>query len=150
MYEWNTSRGLAAKSPKKQCKHTRLRYTLPLPIPGGIPTTIAYIKGLQAVNRLIFRWYMLTTNKVTPNTRKSILNAILYHFLKQLHQKKEPDRLKYSICSGLFFTFQSVSTICLRSACQLHTKYHPDSYSQGCIQKLSALYHLFHIFRCHI
>lgn len=46
MYEWNTSRGLAAKSPKKQCKHTRLRYTLPLPLLGDIPTTIAYIKGL--------------------------------------------------------------------------------------------------------
>lgn len=85
MYEWNTSRGLAAKSPKKQCKYTRLRYALPLPLPGGIPTRIAYIKGIQAVNRPIFRWYILTPKKVTLNTRKSILNDILCDFCKQLH-----------------------------------------------------------------
>ena len=85
MYEWNTSRGLAAKSPKKQCKYTRLRYALPIPLLGGIHRTIAYIKGLQAVNRLIFRWYMLTPNKVIMNTRESILNDILCHFRKQLY-----------------------------------------------------------------
>ena len=91
---WNTSGGLAAKSNFKQCKYTGLRYTLPLPLPGGIPTTIAYIKGLQAVNRPIFRWYIHTPNKVTLNTRKSILNDILCHFRKQLHQRKSLDRLK--------------------------------------------------------
>lgn len=88
MYEWNTSRGLAAKSPKKQCKYTRLRYALPMPLLGGIHRTIAYIKGIQAVNRPIFRWYILTPNKVTPNTRKLILNDILCHFRKQLQQRK--------------------------------------------------------------
>lgn len=105
MYEWNTSSLLAAKSNLKQCKHTRLRYTLPLPLPGGIPTTIAYIKGLQAVNRLIFRLYMLTPNKVTPNTRKSKISAILCHFHKQLQQRKSLDRPKSINLLRLIFSF---------------------------------------------
>lgn len=124
------------------------QYTLPHP--RDIHRILAYIKGLQSVKWHNFPTDIHTPNKVTLNPRKSKISAILCHFIKQLHPKKEPDRLYQTICSGLFFMFQSAPTIWLRSACQLHTKYHPDSLSQGCTRKLSALYHLFHIFRCHI
>lgn len=145
----NTSRGLAAKSPKKQCKYTRLRYALPLPLLGGIHRTIAYIKGIQAVNRPIFRWYILTPNKVTPNTRKLILNDILCHFRKQLQQRKSLDRSKL-ICSGLFFLFNLFQQSVLDQRVDSIKNIIQIIILWVVYKKLSALYHLFHIYRCHI
>lgn len=90
------------------------QYTLPHP--RDIHRILAYIKGLQSVKWHYFPTDIHTPNKVTLNTRKSKITAISCDSLKQLHQKKEPDRLYQTICSGLFFMFQSAPTIWLRSA----------------------------------
>lgn len=124
------------------------QYTLPHP--RDIHRILAYIKGLQSVKWHYFPTDIHTPNKVTLNTRKSKITAISCDSLKQLYQRKSLTDCIIQSAQAYFFTFQYAPTICLRSAYQLYTKYHPDSYSQGYIQKLSALYHLFHIFRCHI
>ena len=80
-------------------------HTIPYPLPttGGITRTIAYIKGLRAVNRPIFRLYILTPNKVTLNTRKSKNSAILCHFIKQLHPEKEPGQTEITQSAQAYF-----------------------------------------------
>lgn len=145
MYEWNTSRVLAEKTDFAKCNHPPVH---PTP-PQGHPHKTSIYKGATECKMALFSHRHSYPKQGYTQYQKIKNYCDFMRFSQAITPKKEPDRLKYSICSGLFFSFQYAPTICLRSACQLCKEYHPDSLFQGCIQKLSALYHLFHIFRCH-
>ena len=100
----------------------------PLPHPRDIHRIIAYIKGLQSVKWHYFPTDIHTPNKVTLNTRKSILNTIQCHFSSNYTIRKSLDRLKslnllrliffVSICSNNLSQI-SVSTLYKISSRQL-------------------------------
>lgn len=102
------------------------QYTLPHP--RDIHRIIAYIKGLQSVKWHYFPTDIHTPNKVTLNTRKSILNTIQCHFSSNYTIRKSLDRLKslnllrliffVSICSNNLSQI-SVSTLYKISSRQL-------------------------------